>query len=96
MLNTQVSLFSLLCQFRRRPARPPRVEPARTKPARAERAEPAPEDDLPRGCGWFDSSHELQHGLLVQERDPDAVAAELPLVHWLELQLSGWRASAPT
>lgn len=43
------------------------------------------------GCGWFDSSHELQHGLWVCEHaSPDAVANELPLASWLELHLAGW------
>jgi hypothetical protein len=26
-----------------------------------------PDDAPPRGCGWFDSSHELQRGLVVVE-----------------------------
>jgi hypothetical protein len=80
-----LNIFSLLL---RRKTQPPRVEPAI--------AEPAPDEERPRGCGWFDSSHDLQHGLLVQERDPDAMATELPLAHWLELQLSGWRATPAT
>jgi hypothetical protein len=51
--------------------------------------EPAPSP----GCGWFDSSHELQCGLAVTEHlSADAVAGELPLADWLELHLSGWRA----
>jgi hypothetical protein len=33
-------------------------------PARA--AEPAHED-IPRGCGWFDSSHDLLSGVVVWE-----------------------------
>jgi hypothetical protein len=80
-----LTIFSLLL---RRKAQAPRVEPVM--------AEPAPEEERPRGCGWFDSSHDLQHGLQVHEREPDAVAAELPLAHWLDLKLSGWRATAPT
>ncbi len=52
----------------------------------------AEEEDRPRGCGWFDSSHDLQHGLSVREHaSPDTLARELPLANWLELQLSGWR-----
>lgn len=48
----------------------------------------------PPGCGWFDSSHELQCGLAVTEHlSADAVASELPLGDWLELHLSGWRAA---
>ena len=53
-------------------------------------------DDRPRACGWFDSSHDLQHGLSVHEHaSPDTLARELPLANWLDLQLSGWRARAP-
>jgi hypothetical protein len=48
--------------------------------------------DAPHGCGWFDSSHELQQGLLVREHsDPAVLAAEMPLGPWLELHLSTWR-----
>jgi len=47
---------------------------------------PAPTADepgLPRGCGWFESSHELVHGMRVIEHDGfDALSAELPLA-WL-------------
>lgn len=51
---------------------------------------PDPEDQT-GGCGWFDSSHELQHGLWVREHQtPDAVANDLPLASWLELHLAGW------
>lgn len=28
---------------------------------------PTDHDDRPRGCGWFDSSHELASGLVVWE-----------------------------
>jgi hypothetical protein len=28
------------------------------------------EDELPLGCGWFDSSHELRAGLVIVEADP--------------------------
>ena len=44
------------------------------------------------GCGWFDSSHELQTGLQVSEHDDDeVVAAVLPLPTWLDWQLAGWQ-----
>ncbi len=44
------------------------------------------------GCGWFESSHDLQYGLLVTEHaSADTVANELPLEAWLDLHLSGWR-----
>jgi hypothetical protein len=54
-------------------------------------------DDEPRclGCGWFDSSHELQSGLQVSEHDDDeVVAAALPLATWLEVQLGDWQPGA--
>lgn len=70
----------------------------RRRPAlRAEAPSPA---DAPAGeapapvCGWFDSSHELSAGLLVQEHRPGeggAVLATLPLAAWLDLQLQGCR-----
>ena len=47
------------------------------------------EDDRPGACGWYDSSHDLSHGLTVRE---DVSAAELPLANWLELHLGSWRA----
>ena len=57
---------------------------------------PREEEDRPRGCGWFDSSHDLHRGLCVQEHaSPDTLAQELPLANWLELQLSGWRVTHP-
>jgi hypothetical protein len=54
------------------------------------------DEDRPRGCGWFDSSHDLRHGLSVCEHaSPDTLARELPLANWIDLQLVGWRAAAP-
>ena len=56
----------------------------------------AEEQEAPRGCGWFDSSHDLQRGLRVQEHlSADSLARELPVSAWLDLQLSGWRAATP-
>lgn len=50
------------------------------------------EEPAPPGCGWFNSSHELQSGLLVTEHaSADAVAAELPLESWIGLHLAGWQ-----
>ena len=50
-------------------------------------------DERPRGCGWFDSSHDLQHGLSVREHaSADTLGRELPLASWLELQLAGFSA----
>ena len=55
-------------------------------------------DERPKGCGWFDSSYELGHGLLVCEHGADTAAQALataPLADWLDFQLSGWRSAAP-
>ncbi len=69
--------------------------PVGQRPMRAD-SNPAqrPEDDCTWGCGWFDSSHELVHGLQVQE-DPAEVLSALPLVTWLDLQLRACNPSAP-
>lgn len=51
---------------------------------------PPPQDeDRPLGCGWFDSSHELERGLQVRETDATALGA-LPLGDWLDLELRTW------
>ena len=56
------------------------------------------DDELPvpaadeRRCGWFDSSQDLREGLCISEHaSGDAVAAQLPVMAWVQLQLSGWR-----
>lgn len=52
--------------------------------------DPSPQDeDRPLGCGWFDSSHELERGLQVREADAEALGA-LSLSDWLELELRTW------
>lgn len=52
---------------------------------------PAVAEAPPRGCGWFDSSHELHQGLCVTEHSqPDTVANELGVTAWLDLHLAGW------
>jgi hypothetical protein len=57
--------------------------------------EAAAQDEPAKGCGWFDSSHELHSGLQVTEHaDPDAVVNELPLGWWLDWQTAGHPASA--
>lgn len=43
--------------------RPPRPH----HPPRAADTPPPAEDDRPRGCGWFDSSHDLLTGVIVWE-----------------------------
>ncbi|MDP2007671.1 MAG: hypothetical protein Q8K45_18520 [Rubrivivax sp.] len=86
-----LNLLSLL-PWRRRPAPTAGARPD-------EAALPAPdaaEEERPRAPGWFDSSHDLQHGLSVREHaTPDTLGRELPLASWLELQLAGFRATAP-
>jgi hypothetical protein len=73
--------------------------PAPAGASEASPAEPAADDDRPRGCGWFDSSLDLQQGLRVQEHaglpGSEPSPAELPLGAWLELQLQGWRPEPP-
>jgi hypothetical protein len=73
--------------------------PASTGASEAPPPEPAADDDRPRGCGWFDSSLDLQQGLRVQEHTglpgTQHDLADLPLAAWLELQLQGWRPEAP-
>lgn len=74
-------MFRLSSIWRRRP-----------RPVRAERRTGSAEE-RPPGCGWFDSSHELNHGLLVTEHaSPDPVAADLPLSDWLGMQLAACSA----
>lgn len=49
-------------------------------------------DDRPP-CGWFDSSHELSHGLQVTEHaQPETLAQLVPLRWWLAWELD---AAAP-
>ncbi len=85
----------LLRRFSRALSRSP-VSPAAAPGAAELAGAQACEDDAPRACGWFDSSHDLQQGLRVQEHlSPDTLARELPLAAWLDLQLSGWRATSP-
>jgi hypothetical protein len=72
---------------------------ASTGASEAPPPEPAADDDRPRGCGWFDSSLDLQQGLRVQEHaglpGSEPGLADLPLGAWLELQLQGWRPEPP-
>jgi hypothetical protein len=71
-----------------------RLTPTAVSPGRLPTPNDAGGDDDPpcQGCGWFDSSHELQTGLQVSEHDDDeVVAAALPLATWLDLQLADWQ-----
>lgn len=62
--------------FRRPAAAPRRPEPHAAVPG----------DEPARGCGWYESSHELHSGLQVLEHaDVGAVARELPLADWIAL-----------
>jgi hypothetical protein len=96
----------------RRPARRPRRRPqafdalgapaafgsvyAHPEAALADDVAPAPEDERPRGCGWFDSSHDLRAGLQIREHaSADAVSHELSLGAWLELHLAESRRRLP-
>lgn len=86
-----MNLLSILLPWRRKRAARPRPRPDEAA-LLALPAQDGEDDDRPRGCGWFDSSHELQHGLSVREHaSPDTLGRELPLANWLELQLSNWR-----
>ena len=59
-------------------------------PARRTQVDVDVEADPPGACGWFDSSHELVHGLQVQELStPESLAAALPLALWLQLHQAG-------
>jgi len=62
--------------------RPP-ARPRRTPPSAAE-----PDDAPPRGCAWFDSSHELGQGVLVSVHEESAELAQLvPVRWWLQWEL---------
>lgn len=77
-------------------ARTADVLPASLPPAEDGEAGAVDEDERPRGCGWFDSSHELQRGLSVCEHaGADSLGREMPLASWLEWQLAGWNAPVP-
>ncbi|MCA3242759.1 MAG: hypothetical protein ING89_15810 [Rubrivivax sp.] len=42
--------------------------PPCARPAALPAAAPGPaDDDVPRGCGWFDSSHDLLSGVVIWE-----------------------------
>ncbi len=86
------TILKLLSLFTAHRAQPEAVADAETE-LLADTAEDAA-DERPAACGWFDSSHDLAHGLVVREHaSPAAVANELPLAGWLELQLSAWRVA---
>ena len=69
----------------------------RPAPATPPSAQPLPAADCALterhlGCGWFDSSHDLQCGLAVCVHDnPDDVAKDLPVDVWISWQLADWQ-----
>jgi hypothetical protein len=83
----------MTAQTQLRPATPATVPlPRECPPQLAQRRPARPADGplLPGACGWFDSSHELSHGLQVLElTTPESLAAALPLSVWLQLQCGG-------
>ena len=51
-------------------------------------------EDKRSGCGWFDSSHDLNQGLCVRElAEPASLARELPLPAWIDWQLAACSAT---
>jgi hypothetical protein len=75
-----------------------RRQPARRRVVTvpADTAPELPADDEPRSCGWFDSSHDLCHGLQVTEHaDPGAVANEVPVGWWVDWIARGDGAPQP-
>jgi hypothetical protein len=65
--------------------------PDRRRPTPAPRRDDeSSAEERPPGCGWFDSSHDLQSGLRVTEHaQADAVVNQIPLSWWL-----GWELDA--
>jgi hypothetical protein len=81
-----IRLFQTLRPLPAPTARPNKSALMRLVQASSSAAEPA--QDQAVGCGWFDSSHELRCGLMVQEHlATDSLAADLPLADWLALNL---------
>ena len=77
----------------RKPWRPSAGPPPARRPVPGAEPPPGAPEERWLGCGWFDSSHELQRGLLVKEAD-DQTLSTLPLGDWLDLHLH-LRLSAP-
>ena len=86
-MKSILRLLALLCH----PVRALPAQPAFTPETLIAEDATIVDEDRPRGCGWFDSSHELHCGLSVCEHaSPDGLARELPLPDWLDLHLSSW------
>lgn len=58
-----------------------RAQPVPVRAVRAPAADVA-EPDRPLGCGWFDSSHELNSGLVIQEYATTAMLGTEPQLAW--------------
>lgn len=72
-----------------------RRAPLPRRPRPSSPVDPVPDEERPTGCGWFDSSHELQTGLRVTEHaQTETVAQLVPLSWWLAWELAA--ASAPS
>jgi hypothetical protein len=83
-------LRSLTRSWSRRLARRPQPAPIGSPCNQAAMELVEAPEERPKGCGWFDSSYELGHGLLVHEHDATTAAQALaaaPLADWLEFQL---------
>lgn len=91
--------MSLLHRLSREPARrspaPGRGSRDATRPHPLQGTEAPAAEPLPAcGCGWFESSHELQAGLQVTEhREIEPVVNQIPLSWWLGWELdAAWRS----
>jgi len=85
-LLSRLSRFSrLLGSLSRLPWRKPRPRLLPRRQPSWPEGNPA-EEERALGCGWFDSSYELGHGLAVSVADAEAMSA-LPLATWLDLEL---------
>lgn len=90
-MNIRLSRLSRLARWLhgRRPAaarRPPR---AAWVPSELPDLEQDTDDSPAKGCGWFDSSHELRQGLAVREGFDAEAAASMPVRDWIDWQLRG-------
>lgn len=60
----------------RRLAPQPAPSPSEARASSAPTSTPVDDDELPRGCGWYVSSHDLERGLELSEFD--LTDADLP------------------
>lgn len=77
--------------------RPPSCPAADSAPGPAPAPSRAAAGDARPACGWFESSHELTHGLQVTEHaEPATVAQLVPLRWWLAWELDAASPAAPS